>query len=479
MPSATREYPLFIGGEWKSGRTTRTIRNPYDGSAVGMVHQAAPEHLEQAVQAAQEAFETTRRMQPYERMDILARVVQGLSDRKEEIAQVLAREAGKPIRLARGEVERSLFTFGVAREEAGRLGGEVLPLALSAAARSREGLTKRFPLGPILAISPFNFPSNLVVHKWAPALACGNTVVHKPASQTPVTSLLLAEVLHEAGVPPGQVNVVPCPASVVEPLVSDDRLRMVTFTGSAAVGWGIKARAGKKKVCLEMGGNAAAVVDAGVDLARVVPRLVVGSYAYAGQICIKVQRIYVHQDRFEEFSGRFVEEVKHRLGTGDPLDEHTICGPLISESEAERVEAWVEEAVAGGARLLCGGQRRGTFYEPTVLTDVVSQMKVSCQEVFGPVTVLAPFSDFEEALQEVNRSEYGLQAGVFTHRLHHAFQAFDELEVGAVIINDYPTFRIDHMPYGGVKNSGLGREGIRYALEEMTELRLLVLNRDF
>jgi glyceraldehyde-3-phosphate dehydrogenase (NADP+) len=355
------------------------------------------------------------------------------------------------------------------------MGGELLPLDLQPDAEGRFGITARFPRGAMAAVAPFNFPLNLVAHKVAPALATGNTVVLKPASKTPVASLLLGEIATGAGLPPGVLNVVPAGTEAATRLLDDRRIRMISFTGSAAVGWGIRSRAGTRKVLLELGGNAAAIVEPDADLQFAARRCALGSFAFSGQICISVQHVLVARKVLDEFRSLFVRAVKE-LGTGDPRDEKTVVGPMISEVEAQRVESWVQEAVAAGATRLVGGGRRGSFYEPTLLEGTDASMKVGCREVFGPVATIDAYDDFSDALERVNGSVYGLQAGVFTRDVARVFEAFRELEVGGVIINDYPTFRVDHMPYGGVKESGLGREGVRYSMEEMTEPRLLVLN---
>ena len=337
------------------------------------------------------------------------------------------------------------------------------------------GVTRRFPIGPILGITPFNFPLNLVVHKVAPALAAGNSILIKPAPQTPLTSLLLAELLLEAGVPPGGLNVLPCDNRVAEQLVVDPRFKLLSFTGSAPVGWMLKAKCGKKKVVLELGGNAAVIVEPDADLDYVAQRCVTGGFSYAGQTCISVQRIFVHESIVAAFTENLVARVE-RLETGDPGNERTVVGPLIDPGAAQRIEGWIGDAVAQGARVLSGGTRVGSVVRPTVLSQVTPAMKVSCQEVFGPLVTITPYREFDDVLKAVNESEYGLQAGVFTSNIGRIFQAFEQLEVGAVLANEIPTFRADHMPYGGVKDSGIGREGLRYAIEDMTEPKLLVMN---
>jgi glyceraldehyde-3-phosphate dehydrogenase (NADP+) len=369
------------------------------------------------------------------------------------------------------------MTFHVAAEEARRLGGEVVPMDLAAHGDGRLAIARRFPIGPIAAISPFNFPLNLSAHKIAPAIAAGNPVVLKPATKTPLSALYLGELAIRAGLPAGAISVMPMERSTGDRLVTDERFKLLTFTGSSAVGWDMKARAGKKKIILELGGNAGVIVDEGANVELAAARVAVGGFALAGQSCIAVQRVYVHDSVFDSFAGDLVRRVE-ALRVGDPLDPATDVGPMIEEGEAERIERWVAEATSVGGRVLTGGRRLGgALYAPTVLADVPADAKVCAQEVFAPVITVSRFTEFEDALRAVNDSTYGLQAGVFTADLEHTLRAFDALEVGGVIINDVPTWRIDHMPYGGVKDSGLGREGPRYTVEEMTELKLLVINR--
>jgi glyceraldehyde-3-phosphate dehydrogenase (NADP+) len=471
-----REYPFYCAGEWRTSPQRLEIRNPYNDELVGVTFNATEQDFEDAVTAAQRAFEVTRRLQSYERAEILLRLAEGLRRRQEEFARLIAQEAGKPIRDARVEVQRGIFTLTTAAEEAKRIGGEVIPLDLMAYSQGRFGFTRRFPIGPIAGISPFNFPLNLALHKIAPALASGNTILLKPPSRDPLTMLTFAELLDEAGVPKGAVSIMPMDRTVGDRLVTDERFKLLTFTGSPDVGWDLKARAGKKKVVLELGGNAGVIVDRTANLDVAIPRIRTGAFAYAGQVCISVQRVFVHRARWDEFVERFVEDVK-KIKMGDPLDEATDLGPMIDDKAARRTQDWVESAVAEGAKVLVGGKAEGRFFQPTVLVDAPKWHPVCSREAFAPLVVLFPFDDFEQALAEVNDSAYGLQAGVFTSSLEHALRAFEVLEVGGVIINDIPTFRIDHMPYGGVKDSGLSREGLRYAIEDMTELRLLVFNR--
>jgi acyl-CoA reductase-like NAD-dependent aldehyde dehydrogenase len=465
----------LVNGRWIARGEVSEVRSPYDGSVVGAVHLATKEDVEAAIQAAVAAFEITKKLGSYQRKEVLQKISTRLDNRREEFARSVALEAGKPIKTARAEVDRAIFTFSVAAEEATRIGGEYLPLDWQEFTAGRWGIEKRFPLGAIAAITPFNFPLNLVAHKVAPAIAAGCTMVLKPALQTPLTALMLAEVVEEAGWPVGALNVLPMQNEEAALIVSDDRLKMLSFTGSAPVGWQLKAKSGKKRVVLELGGNAGVIIHSDIDIEYAVERCVTAGYGYAGQSCISVQRILVHRPVYERFLESFVARVK-KLKTGDPLDESTDVGPLIREQDAIRAITWIERAVQAGARLLTGGARKGSIVEPTVLTNTTPTMDVNCEEVFAPVKTLEPYDDFSGAVRQINDSRYGLQAGVFTNDVRLLFKAYNELEVGAVVAGDVPTFRIDHMPYGGVKDSGLGREGLRYAIEEMTEPKLLVMN---
>ena len=472
-PVAT--YGFYLDGKWVEQGELVDIRAPYDGAVLARVHQGHREHAETAIAAAVKAFGTTRRLPAFERQRVLRQIAAGIQERKDEFVRMLAQESGKPIKSARTEVERSIFTFTIAAEETVRGYGEYLPLDWQQSTAGRWGIVKRFPLGPIAGITPFNFPLNLVAHKVAPAIAAGCSMVLKPAPQSPLSSLLLGEVIQQAGWPDGGFNVVLLSNEDAGVLVTDDRIKLISFTGSAAVGWAIKKNAGKKKVTLELGGNSGVIVHSDADLAYAADRCVIGSFAYAGQACISVQRILVEHSAYGKFTDLLVTRTRG-LRTGDPLDESTDVGPLIRESDAIRAADWVREAVRGGARVLCGGNRKGTLLEPTVLTGTKPEMKVNCQEIFAPVVTVEPYTDFAAALREVNNSPYGLQAGLFTRDAKLIFQAYEELEVGGLIAGDVPTFRIDHMPYGGVKDSGMGREGLRYAIEEMTEPKLLVMN---
>jgi len=468
-------HGFLVDGKWIEDGDTVEVKSPYDGAVVGRVFQGRRAHAEAAIAAAVKAFGTTRRLPAFERQRVLRRVAEGISKRKEEFSRTLCQEAGKPIKAARTEVDRAIFTFTVAAEESTRIYGEYLPLDWQEYTAGRWGIVKRFPLGPIAGITPFNFPLNLVVHKVAPAIAAGCPMVLKPAPQTPLSSLLMAEVIQQAGWPDGALNVLPLSNDDASVLVTDDRIKLISFTGSAAVGWQIKKNSGKKKVILELGGNAGVIIHGDADLDYAAERCVAGAFGYAGQTCISVQRVLVQQSAYGKFVDLFLAGVKE-LQCGDPLDESTDVGPLIRESDAIRAADWVQEAVRGGARVLCGGSRKGSMLEPTVLTGTRTDMKVNCQEIFAPVVTVEPYLEFDEALRLINSSPYGLQAGIFTRDAKLMFRAFDELEVGGLLAGDVPTFRIDHMPYGGVKDSGIGREGLRYAIEEMTEPKLMVMN---
>lgn len=468
-------HGFLVDGKWIEDGDIVEVKAPYDGNVVGRVFQGTRVHAEAAIAAAVKAFGTTRRLPAFERQRVLRRVAEGIAKRKEEFARTLCQEAGKPIKAARTEVDRAVFTFTVAAEESTRIYGEYLPLDWQEYTAGRWGIVKRFPLGPIAGITPFNFPLNLVVHKVAPAIAAGCPMVLKPAPQTPLSSLLMAEVVQQAGWPDGALNVLPLSNEDTGVLVTDDRIKMISFTGSAAVGWQIKKNSGKKKVILELGGNAGVIIHSDADIEYAAERCVAGGFGYAGQTCISVQRVLVQQSVYGKFMDLFLAGVK-TLQMGDPLDESTDVGPLIRESDAIRAAEWIQEAVRGGARLLCGGARKGSMLEPTVLTGTRTDMKVNCQEIFAPVVTVEPYNEFDEALRQINSSPYGLQAGIFTRDAKLMFQAFEELEVGGLLAGDVPTFRIDHMPYGGVKDSGIGREGLRYAIEEMTEPKLMVMN---
>ena len=416
------------------------------------------------------------RMASYERQAVLQHCVDRFKERFDELAYALCVEAGKPIRDSEGEVTRLIDTFRIAAEESVRMTGEVQPLDISPRAKGYQGIWKRVPIGPCSFISPFNFPLNLAAHKIAPALAVGCPFVMKPASRTPLGALIMGEVLAETDLPRGAFSILPAHRDGADMFTQDDRLKLLSFTGSPGVGWDLKAKAGKKKVVLELGGNAAVIVDRDADLDDALDRVIFGAFYQSGQSCIGVQRIVIHADVYDEFRDMLVTKTK-TLVAGDPKDRDTFIGPMISEGEAKRLEGWIQEAIANDARLLCGGKREGAMLEATLLENVDRNTKLYREEAFGPVAIVSRFNDFDEALAEVNDSKFGLQAGVFTRDLFKALDAWDRLDVGGVVINDVPSYRVDNMPYGGVKDSGLGREGVKFAMEDMTEIRNLVIRR--
>jgi acyl-CoA reductase-like NAD-dependent aldehyde dehydrogenase len=472
----SRVHRTLIGGEWKEGKELLEVTNKYTGETIGSVPVTDEQTFAEAVQSAREGFGLISGLPAYQRSKILQRTSEGIEQEKDEITRIIALEAGKAWKHAKAEVERSVQTFKFASEEAKSIHGQTVPMDAAVGGEKRIGFYLRFPVGIIGAISPFNFPLNLVAHKVAPAIAAGCSVILKPASTTPLTSLKLAEIMMDAGLPDGALNVIVGPGSTVGNwLVTDPHVSMITFTGSPPVGKDIKERSGLKKVTLELGSNSACIIDDSADLDAAVPRCIVGSYAYAGQVCISVQRIYIHAEVYDEFTRRFLKGTEE-LKLGDPLDPETDVGPMITEGDAIRTETWVNEAVSGGARILTGGKREKNFYYPTVLTDVKPEMKVMAQEIFAPVVCFVPFSDFFDAVKMADDSVYGLQAGVYTTDIEKAFQAVKGIRVGGVIVNDVPTYRADHMPYGGVKDSGMGREGLKFAVEEMTDLRMVVFN---
>lgn len=467
-------HPLWLAGSRVTTQTTFQHRGAYDKQDLGAVCLAGKGEASAAVSAAWHARLAMQRMSSGAREAALRTVVEGLISNEEEFAQMITAETGKPISLARGEVSRSINTFALCAEETKRDGGEVIPLDTTPTNEGRFGVVRRFPKGTVVAITPFNFPLNLVAHKVGPAIAAGCPLILKPAPQAPLTSLMLGALLSKAGLPEGAFSVLPCENDVAQQLATDDHVAVVSFTGSDAVGWKLRELCPRKTVLLELGGNAAVIVEPDADIENAAQRIVTGAFAHAGQVCIKVQRVFAHDKIAEPLFKRIVE-LTETLGQGDPTHEEVICGPLISMDAAERVESWVNEARAAGANVMTGGERDGQFYRPTWLTEVPEDAKVSCREVFGPVTVFARYQDFEAALHAVNASEFGLQVGVFSGSLRKTMEAFESLEVGAVIVNDIPTYRVDHMPYGGVKASGLGREGPKYVIEEYTEPRLLAV----
>jgi acyl-CoA reductase-like NAD-dependent aldehyde dehydrogenase len=468
------ELSPLIGGEECTTGDCYEVRSPYDNQLVAIVHRAGLPEIESAIAQAERAFIRTRKLPTWRRAEILERVGTQIDNQQEDFARTIALEAGKPIRTARLEVARAAFTFRVAAEETKRIYGEIVPLDWLPGSEGRTAHVRHVPLGPISGICPYNFPLNLVAHKIAPALAAGNPIILRPASQTPISALKLGRIILEAGWPEDGIAITPSSTDAAAPLIEDERIRLLTFTGSPSVGWSLKARAGMKRVTLELGGNAAVVVAADADLPYAAERIVWGGTTNAGQTCISVQRVY-YDASLSNFQEELVTRVE-QLVVGDPLDDETDVGPLISRSDAERVERWLAEAVSGGARLLAGGSCDGNLFEPTVITDVRDEMKVSCEEVFAPVLTVSEYRDIFEALDRAGATRFGLQAGLFTNDLRIIDAALDRIDVGGLMVNDVSTFRIDHMPYGGVKHSGTGREGLRYAIEEMSELKLVTFN---
>ncbi|MDP2313118.1 MAG: aldehyde dehydrogenase family protein [Pseudomonadota bacterium] len=466
---------LFIGGEWTAGGPPIEVRNKYDGTVYAALASARPEDVDAAIAAAVRAAPEMARMPAWRRGEILARASEGIRARREELARIIATEAGKALKFARVEVDRAVQTFAVAAEEAKRLHGETIPLDAAPAGEGYFGFWQRRPIGVVVAIAPFNFPLNLVAHKVAPALAAGNAVVLKPATSTPLSSVALCEILHAAGLPPGALNlVVGSGATVGDRLVADPRVGKVTFTGSAPVGRHILARAGIKKVTLELGNASPVIVASDADLDLVAKRCALGAFYNSGQVCLSVQRVYGDRRIAEPFLEKFAQATEAMV-VGDPLDERVDVGPMIDLKEAARAETWVDEAVSEGARVVAGGRREGAVYWPTLLDHVRPGMKVIDQEVFAPVASFVPYDDFEEALAAANASDYGLQASVFTRDINRVLSAIRTLDFGGVIINDTPTFRVDHMPYGGMRQSGIGREGVRFAMEEMTNIQVVAI----
>lgn len=467
-------YPYYLANKPQSPNVDLKVTDKYTGDVATRVALADAAAIDRAIAATVEATEPMRKLPPYERQAVLQHCVERFTERFEELAMSLCIEAGKPIKDSRGEVSRLIDTFRVAAEEAVRIDGDVLNLEISARAKGYRGMTQRVPVGPCSFISPFNFPLNLAAHKVAPAIAAGCPFVLKPASRTPIGAILIGEILAETDLPPGAFSILPCRRDGADLFTTDDRLKLLSFTGSPGVGWDLKARAGKKKVVLELGGNAACVVDADADLNDAVGRLVVGAFYQSGQSCIGVQRILIHESIYKELKEQLVAATT-KLISGDPKNDDTFIGPMIAESEAERLENWIASAADAGGKVLCGGKREGAMLEATLLENVPRHLEICTEEAFGPVAVLSQFSDFDKALAEVNDSDFGLQAGIFTRDVYKMLRAWDVLEVGGVVIGDIPSWRVDNMPYGGVKDSGLGREGIRYAIDDMTEERLLVI----
>jgi len=469
-------YPLYLNNKAEQPNSDLEVTDKYTGEIAFRVAQADAATIDAGIAGAVEATEPMARLPAYARQAVLQHCVDRFKERYDELAYALCVEAGKPIRDSEGEVTRLIDTFRIAAEESVRMTGEVQPLDISPRAKGYQGIWKRVPIGPCSFVSPFNFPLNLAAHKIAPAIAVGCPFVMKPASRTPLGAIIMGEVLAETDLPKGAFSILPAHREGADLFTTDERLKLLSFTGSPAVGWDLKARAGKKKVVLELGGNAAVVIDRDADLADAMERTIFGAFYQSGQSCIGVQRILIHADVYDRFRDMLVARTK-TLVSGDPKDRDTFIGPMISEGEAKRLDSWIQEAVAKGATLLCGGRRDGAMLEATLLENVDRNTKLNIEEAFGPVAFLIRFDDFETALDIVNDSKFGLQAGIFTRDLFQMFDAWDRLEVGGIVINDVPSYRVDNMPYGGVKDSGLGREGVRFAMEDMTEIRNLVIRR--
>jgi len=476
MTALKDSYPLYLANEAQTPNLDLEVTDKYTGKVATRVAQADAKTIDAGIQACVEAAEPMARLPAYARQEGLAHCVKRFQERYEELAYALCIEAGKPIRDARGEVTRLIDTFRIAAEESVRMTGEVQPLDISPRAKGYQGMWKRVPIGPCSFISPFNFPLNLAAHKIAPALAVGCPFVMKPASRTPLGAIIIGEVLAETDLPKGAFSILPAHRDGADLFTTDERLKLLSFTGSPGVGWDLKAKAGKKKVVLELGGNAAVVVDKDTDLEDAVERIIFGAFYQSGQSCIGVQRIIIHADIYDELRDRLVAKTK-TLIAGDPREESTFVGPMIDEKEAKRLDSWIQQAVADGAKLLVGGKREGAMLEATLLEGVGRKAALYAEEAFGPVAILSKFTNFKDALDEVNDSKFGLQTGVFTRDLYKMLEAWDHLDVGGVVIGDVPSYRVDNMPYGGVKDSGLGREGVRFAMEDMTEIRNLVIRR--
>jgi NAD-dependent aldehyde dehydrogenases len=470
-------YPLYLNNKAVQPNTDLAVTDKYTGEVAFRTALATPEVIDEAIAGAVRAAEPMARLASFEKQDVLNHCVARFRERFDELAYALCVEAGKPIADAEGEVTRLIDTFRIAAEEAVRNYGEVQPLDISARAKGYMGMWKRVPIGPCSFISPFNFPLNLAAHKVAPAIAMGCPFVMKPASMTPLGAIIMGEVLAECDIlPEGAFSILPATRDGADLFTTDERLKLLSFTGSPGVGWDLKAKAGKKKVILELGGNAAVIVDKDADLDHALARIIFGAFYQSGQSCIGVQRIIIHADIYDQFRDMLVAKTK-TLVAGDPKDRKTFIGPMISEKEAARLAGWIDEAVANGAKLLVGGKREGAMLEATLLEGVDRSARAYREEAFGPLAILSKFTDWNEALAEINDSKFGLQAGLFTRDINQVLEAWDRLDVGGVVVNDVSSYRVDNMPYGGVKDSGLGREGIRFAMEDMSEIRNLVIRR--
>ena len=473
------EKKLWINGQWVETKNSYVLTSPYSGEEIAKVAMASVQDVEKAIEGAHEAFQSFKKTTAFERAEILYKVVELIRNRKEDFAKILAMEAGKPLSVGLVEVDRTIATYQFSAEAAKQSMGETVPMDAAPGVKDRIGYTKRVPLGVVSAITPFNFPFNLVAHKLGPAFAVGNTVVLKPATQTPLSALVLAEIFKEAGLPDGALQIVTGSGSELSDiLVTHPLVKKVTFTGSGAVGLKLKEKVGLRKITLELGSNAAVIVEPSTPIEKVIPRCVTGAFGYAGQVCISLQRVYVHESIYEQFTNAFVEETK-KLKLGDPLDASTDVSAMIHPKEVERIKEWIEEAKQQGAVVATGAEFTERTMAPTVMTHVSPDMKIVCQETFAPIVSIVPYKNLDEAISFVNSSDLGLNAGIYTNVLTDAMKAADELEAGAIVINDVPTFRIDNMPYGGVKNSGYGREGIKYAIEEMTDLKFITIKTSF
>jgi acyl-CoA reductase-like NAD-dependent aldehyde dehydrogenase len=475
VPFDVNNPKLLVGSDWVGANESYDVIDPYTGNVVARVPQGDAGLLDRAIAVAHDTFAKTRTQPPFERAKILHTAAAMMEKRKQQLTDTIVAEAGKPVTLAEAEVARAIMTITASAEAARQPNGQVLDLDAFSSGAGHFGVVRRFPVGVVYCVTPFNFPLNLVAHKLGPVIATGNTAVLKPAPRTPLSALLLVGILLEAGMTPGQVNVVTCPNELAGKPVTDDRVAMVSFTGSAKVGWGIHQGAGSKKVVLELGGNAPAIVELDADLPSAIALLASGGFGYAGQSCIHTQRVYVHDEIYTLFRDAYVRQVKEKIKAGDPRDRATVVGPMIDRGNIERVTAWVNEAAIAGAKLLIGGRSNGPVYEPTVLENVPQTAKVVCEEIFGPVVVLHPYKTFDDAIALANATRYGIHAGVFTRDIAKAMRAYERLDFGGVLINQAPTFRVETLPYGGVKDSGVGREGVRYAMDDMTELKAMVM----
>lgn len=469
------KMPLYLGNSALSPNHDLKVYDKYSGEVLSEISMADAEIIEKAIKLCVESQKSMANLAAYERKSILQQCVQQIRDNSLDFAELISQESGKPIRDSKTEVERAISTFQIAAEESTRIYGEILPVDLTSKAKDFAGMWKRVPLGPCLFITPFNFPLNLVAHKVAPAIAVGCTFILKPSSETPLSALLLGEILGKTDLPKGAFSILPCSVKNAEMMVKDDRLKLLSFTGSDTVGWSLKEKSGKKRVILELGGNAACVLDESINIDFAVERLVFGAFYQSGQSCISVQRVFIHEKVYSIVVEKLLKKIE-QFKYGNPMLDETFIGPLINEKAAKRLDEWISEAQKNGAKILCGGKREGNILQATLLENVDHQQKLYRDEVFGPVAVVEPYSDFNQVLNEINNSRYGLQAGIFTNDIRKIYQAWNTLEVGGLIINDVPAWRADNMPYGGVKDSGLGREGLRFAIDHLTELRMLAIN---